>query len=466
MGEVKADRDKVAGIPVSLIRKYNVPGPRYTSYPTVPYWDAEAFTTEGWREAMRRRFEGTGQTEGMGLYIHLPFCERLCTYCACNTRITVDHSVETPYIDSLIREWRMYLDIFGSTPLIRTVDLGGGTPTFFSPANLKKLMETILGSARVADDAILGVEGHPANTTREHLEVLAGLGFNRLSLGVQDFDPRVQKMINRFQSYEDVKRVMETARELGFDSINLDIIHGLPYQTLETIEDTIDKVCRLKPGRIAFYGYAHVPWIKPAQKMFPDESLLSDEKKRELYERGKELLSEHGYREVGMDHFALPDDPLIEAVHDGTLHRNFMGYTQAPTASVIGLGTSAISDAWTGFAQNVKVVEKYNEMTGNGELPIFKGHLLNTEDKIIRKHILQLMCHFSTTWTEKEAAQAPLGEALDRLGEMESDGLLETRPNGVDIMEHGRPFVRNACMAFDARLWRNKPERRIFSKTV
>lgn len=450
----------------TLIRKYNVPGPRYTSYPTVPYWDKQPLTIDGWRQAVEETFTNTNQSMGLSIYIHLPYCESLCTYCGCNTRITVNHQVEEPYIETLLKEWDIYLDIFGEKPKISELHLGGGTPTFFSPQNLQHLITVILSKAELAMDPELGFEAHPNNTSKEHLQMLYDLGFRRLSLGIQSFDPKVQEVINRIQSFEAVAEVTNQAREIGYNSINYDLIYGLPLQTTVGIRDTIQKVSQLKPDRVAFYSYAHVPWIKPGQRKFTELDLPTDDKKRALYELGKELLERQGYHEIGMDHFALPSDRLYQAVQEKTLHRNFMGYTPTHTQLVIGLGASSISDTWTAFAQNHKRIEEYIEAIERGELASFRGHCLTEEDLIIRRHILNLMCHFETVWEETSEMPDAMREGLERLREMEIDDLISIDGDRITVKAWGRPFVRNICMALDARLWRAAPATQIFSTTV
>jgi oxygen-independent coproporphyrinogen-3 oxidase len=449
-----------------LISKYNVPGPRYTSYPTVPYWDSSTFDSTRWESAVRQQFEATNRTEGLSLYIHLPYCESLCTYCGCNKRITRNHAVEEPYVASLIKEWSMYRQLFGSAPRIAELHLGGGTPTFFSPTNLRKLMNGLRSGSVLLPDADLSFEGHPNNTTREHLEELHFLGFRRVSYGVQDLDPEVQKAINRIQPFEKVEAATRWAREAGYTSVNFDLVYGLPKQTLAGIAHTVDRVLDLMPDRIAFYSYAHVPWVSPGQRGYSEADLPTDKAKRALYELGRERLLGAGYVEVGMDHFALPDDPLCRADRMGVLHRNFMGYTARHTSLLVGLGCSSISDSWTAFAQNAKTVEEYTEAVNSGELPIVRGHVLDHEDLILRRHILDLMCRHTTTFGTDPLGDSIFKDILFRLLEMMEDGLVEVDGRTITVTEQGRPFVRNVCMALDARLHRKQPTTRIFSATV
>ncbi|WP_417619977.1 oxygen-independent coproporphyrinogen III oxidase [Oceanihabitans sediminis] len=451
----------------SLVNKYNVAGPRYTSYPTVPYWDASGFSFEKWKGSLIQSFNESNASEGISLYIHLPFCESLCTFCGCNKRITKRHEVESPYITAVLKEWGLYCDLFDSKPIIKELHFGGGTPTFFSPENLKKLINGLLGRSVLAEHYEFSFEGHPNNTTREHLQTLYDLGFRRVSFGVQDYNESVQKAIHRIQPFENVKRVTETAREIGYASVSHDIIFGLPFQTEAHVRETIKKTKALKPDRIAFYSYAHVPWIKGnGQRGFKESDLPSPESKRFQYELGKKLLSEAGYVEIGMDHFALKTDALYQATENKKLHRNFMGYTASKTQAMIGLGVSSISDSWYGFAQNVKVIEEYYKLLEQDMIPVFKGHILNAEDLIIRKHILNLMCQLETSWTAEENYFPELPEVLNKLKEMEKDALVEIFPNSIIVTDKGKPFVRNICMAFDLLLQRNQPESQLFSMTI
>lgn len=451
---------------IELIRKYAVAGPRYTSYPTVPYWDSGRPDDQHWEDQCQQTFLRTNDSSGISLYIHLPFCESLCTYCGCNTRITVNHQVELPYITSILTEWSKYLDLFGSTPRIAEIHLGGGTPTFFSPENLRILIEGILSTAIATPNANFSFEGHPSNTTKEHLQTLFDLGFTRVSYGVQDFDLKVQDAIHRFQSVDEVKNVTILAREIGYTSVNYDLVYGLPFQTLKGVEETVSEVIKLRPDRIAFYSYAHVPWLKPGQRKYTEADLPASALKRSMYEKGLEMLEQAGYKEIGMDHFALPGDALVLAEETGTLNRNFMGYTTLQTELLIGLGTSAISDCGTAYIQNVKTVEGYNQQVENAAWPYFRGHLLNVEDRVIRTHISNLMCRFTTDWSDEELQTDAWYEGLERISEFIQDGLLVQEPFKLTVTEKGKSVVRNICMAFDARLWRNLPSSQLFSSTV
>lgn len=446
-----------------LLDKYNVPAPRYTSYPTVPYWQEEAPTQESWRGRVLTAFS---QCQEVSLYIHLPYCEQLCTYCGCNKRITRNHQVEEPYLQTVLQEWKMYSALLPQRPVVREIHLGGGTPTFFQPANLAHFLQELLADVDLADEYEMGFEAHPFSTTYDHLAVLRELGFRRISIGVQDFAPEILQIINRQQTEEQVAQVTQWARDLGYTSINYDLIFGLPLQTAEHIRTTMDKLAVLKPERIAFYSYAHVPWVKPSQRAYSEADLPQGAEKRALYELGRDLLQEMGYVEIGMDHFALPTDALALAMEAGTLHRNFMGYTPYYSRLSIALGASSISDSWDAYIQNEKKIEDYTAAVEAGRFPISKGHLLTDEDQLLRQHILDIMCRFGTEWQTEDRQCAALYEGLDRLPELEHDGLLHLLPGQLQVTEMGRPFLRNICMALDARYWRKQPEGMLFSQTV
>ena len=450
-----------------LIRKYNIPGPRYTSYPTVPYWDSNSFSTDLWQQSFIKSFEESNDKDGISLYIHLPFCESLCTFCACHKRITKQHSGERPYIEAVLKEWKIYVDLLGRKPAIMELHLGGGTPTFFSPENLKFLIEEIFTNATIGSQPEFSFEGHPNNTTTKHLNTLHQLGFSRVSFGVQDYDSKVQKAINRVQPFENVEAVTLSARSIGYNSISHDLIFGLPFQTWDSMLETIEKTTSLKPDRIAFYSYAHVPWIKGVgQRGFDEKNLPSPDQKREFYEKGKHLLEASGYVEIGMDHFALPTDGLYKSMQQKTIHRNFMGYSSSSTQLMIGLGMSAISDSWYAFAQNEKSLEDYMNRIEQGILPVIRGHVLNNEDLIIRRHILNLMCFLETSWEDKKMMLPEMNNIIFRLKEMENDGLIDLNNKHLKITEKGRTFVRNVAMAFDLRMIRHQPESKIFSMTI
>lgn len=448
----------------NLVEKYNVPAPRYTSYPTVPYWE-DNLTEETWAEHIRHAFISSNK-DGISLYIHLPYCESLCTYCACNTRITVNHKVEGPYIETVLKEWNLYLAQFDTRPLIKEIHLGGGTPTFFSAEHLHYLISSILNTADIADEYDFSFEGHPGNTTAQHLQTLYNLGFKRVSFGIQDFDTTVQEAINRYQTLEEVTSVINLARRTGYTSVNVDLVYGLPHQTKQSVKQTLEQIISLKPERIAFYSYAHVPWLKPGQRKYTDKDLPVAAEKRRLYEIGRDLFAKAGYSDIGMDHFALPNDELLTAFTKGKLHRNFMGYTTNTTKLLIGLGCSAISDSWSAFSQNIKTVEAYREVVDQGKFPLHKGHVLSNEDLLIRQHILNLMCRHESDFSETFCNQLILDHSKNRLVDLIADELISIADGKVMLADKGKVFLRNICLAFDKRYWNKQPNQATFSTTA
>jgi len=443
-------------IDASLLSKYNVPVPRYTSYPTVPFWQ-DNIERQQWQDVFSQQFAVHNPREGISLYLHLPFCESLCTYCGCNKKITTNHGVEKEYMAAIAREWASYLSLMNEAPVIRELHLGGGTPTFFSPDNLERLLENIFSSAKIHPDHAFSFEGHPNNTTREHLQRLYELGFRRVSYGVQDNDPEVQRIINRIQPLENVRRATSDAREIGYHSVNFDLIYGLPLQTEDRLRNTILQCIGLQPDRIAFYSYAHVPWTSRGQRLFDENDLPDTETKMRLYRLGKSLFTEHGYQDVGMDHFALPGDELNIAKQEGRLHRNFMGYTTQATQLLVGLGVSAISDAGVAFAQNEKTIHAYYAALQQEQLPVMRGFFLNEEDVAFRKYILDISCRGAAVFQEEHL---PLLRkySFPELEKLAADGLLQWNEKGLEVTALGWHFIRNICRAFDLHLLRTQQE--------
>ncbi len=445
-----------------LLRKYDVPVPRYTSYPTVPYW-SDSPTSQEWVDSFKRALV-KAETE-WALYLHIPFCESLCTFCGCNTVIGKNHQREVPYVKNLLKEFSLYLDALPelrSKPL-RQLHLGGGTPTFLSAENLRHLVASLLEKCQLDSSRFdASVEVDPRRTTREQLAVLRDLGFRRVSMGVQDFNPEVQRLVNRIQPLEVTKSLTEAARGLGYDSVNYDLIYGLPSQTLDSFRDSIQKTIELRPDRIALYSFALVPWIKPAQRLFKDEDLPVGDAKRDLYEMAYENLTQAGYIEIGMDHFALSGDALAKSQREGTLHRNFMGYTEYRTQVLLGLGVSSISETPDCFHQNEKVLPNYERKIQAGEIPTLRGHKLTAEDQMYREQILAFMtkgeCRLNSGEQEKDIKEF--------LSDMIQDGLVEVENQIFRLTEAGRPFLRNACVALDRRLRDNEPTKRIFSSAL
>ena len=444
-----------------LFAKYDVPAPRYTSYPTVPFW-TDSPTTDQWLEHLNQAFVHEAAT--WSLYFHLPFCESLCTFCACNTVITRDHGREEGYVDLLSTEWNLYLDRVPGLierPLLG-VHLGGGTPTFFAKENLERILKPILSKAQIDRDRFeASVEVHPGHTTREQLVMLHDLGFTRISIGVQDFDPEVQRLVNRHQPYEVTKSVTDIARELGYTSVNYDLIYGLPRQNPDRFRDSVRKTVELHPDRIALYSFARVPWIKPAQRSYKDEDLPVAGEKRALYELAREMLADAGYIEIGMDHFALPHDGMAKAQRKQTLHRNFQGYTETRTTVLLGLGVSAISETPTCFHQNEKAFPVYERRVRHGEIPTLRGHLLTEEDRKLREQVLQFMTRFEVGLEpeQREDVRVFLQTMID-------DGLVELENGTLRLTPKGTPFLRNACMFFDQRLRSQEQRPQVFSQAL
>lgn len=445
-----------------LFTKYDVPAPRYTSYPTVPYWTDNP-TREQWIEQLKAGLQPSESS--WSLYVHVPFCETLCTFCGCNTTITKDHKRENPYVTRILKERDAYLKVapeLARRPLVN-MHLGGGTPTFLAAPELDRLVGGLLSGLTKSPKGFEGsIEIDPRRTKPEQLEVLRKHGFDRVSLGVQDFDPEVQRLVNRIQPFEQTKAITDAARALGYQSVNFDLIYGLPKQTLETTQTMIDRTLELRPDRIALYSFALVPWIKPAQRLFRDEDLPAGPEKRALYELARAALLNAGYVEIGMDHFALLSDGLAKAANLGTLHRNFMGYSDVRTDVLLGLGVSSISEAPGCFHQNEKVLPVYEESVDKGEIPTFRGHLLSAEDRKRREQILKLMTRFEVDLED----DVQVADIKTFLHELLQDGLVELRGRKLVMKDVGRPFLRNACMALDARLRAKAPNARIFSMSV
>lgn len=445
-----------------LVKKYDVPVPRYTSYPTVPYWSDSPSSAE-WVASLKRAMGQSATT--WALYLHIPFCETLCTYCGCNTMIGKDHTREVPYVETLLREFDLYLKQIpeiGKKPL-RQIHLGGGTPTFLSTDNLARLVRSILEKCTIDREHFdASIEVDPRRTSAEQLKALYNLGFRRVSMGVQDFDPEVQRLVNRIQPFEVTKKLTEDARAMGYTSVNFDLIYGLAKQTPDSFRRTIEQTVELKPDRIALYSLALVPWIKPQQRLFKDEDLPAGAEKRALYEMGYEQLLAAGYVEIGMDHFALPKDAMALALRDGGLHRNFMGYTEMRTDVLLGLGVSSISETPDCFHQNEKVLPVYEKKVRAGDVPTLRGHKLTQEDRHFREQILAFM----TKGEVKLDDANQIEDVKEFLSDMIQDELVKIEGDRLKLTGQGRPFLRNACVVLDRRLRDKQPSTRIFSQAL
>ncbi len=429
----------------SLFEKYDVQVPRYTSYPALPNWKNDN-TTENWVADLKASM--AKESVSWSLYMHLPFCESLCTFCACNNVITKSHSRESRYINAIHAEWEKYkkaVPELGTKP-IRQLHLGGGTPTFFSASNLKLLLEPFFNFLKIDKDTFEGaIEVDPRRCTFEQLQTLRDIGFNRISLGVQDFDPEVQKNVNRIQPYEMVQECINSARSLGYQSVNFDLIYGLPGQTEASIEDTARKTMQLRPDRIALYSLAIVPWLRPAQNLFQKKHMevRTGFNKRKLFEIAKEIFLSEGYVQLGIDHFALPEDAITKAANNKSMHRNFMGYTEYATDVLLGLGMSSISETKNSFYQNQKTLDAYYlAVEEKNELPRLKGHILSDEDKETREYILNLMTNHKTNFKEGAVNKDDFKEMLD-------ENLVEFYGNTLCVTEKGIPFTRHICQKID-----------------
>jgi len=443
----------------ALIEKYDVPAPRYTSYPTVPYW-CDSPTSEEWVSSLDASIK---QEQSIAYYVHLPFCETLCTFCGCNTVITRNHAQEFTYLEALQSEFRNYArqikELNELSPV--QVHLGGGTPTYFSANNIKTLLSFLIKNvSRLPKNFEGSVEVDPRHCSEEQLQVFREFGFKRLSMGVQDFSAEVQRAVNRIQPFEMTERIVSRARQLGFESVNFDLIYGLPKQTTASVVDTIKKTLELRPDRIAFYSFAVVPWMKPAQNHMA-EFLPRPAEKREIFEIGRQLLLDAGYFEIGMDHFALPDESLTVASKEGRLHRNFMGYVETRSSILLGLGVSAISESHTCYHQNVKELPEYYNQVQAGRVPTFRGHKLSIDDQLRRNQILALMTKF-----EVELLPNQFSEVRSDLASMIADGLVSLDHSKLKLLPDGKPFLRNACVVLDQRMRAAKAKEQLFSKVV
>lgn len=442
----------------NLLEKYNRQGPRYTSYPPVPFWK-EKPTQDEWISHLKKSY--TTET-GMDLYVHIPFCEKLCYYCGCNRVITKNKGVQDHFIELLLTEWEMYKNLLGFTPVVNSLHFGGGTPTFLSPENLDLLISRL--TQNVTKGFVGSIEIDPRVTTSEHLQCFKKNNITRVSLGIQDFDPTVQKAINRLQSFDLVKKLVDEMRAMEFESINFDVIYGLPKQSVESIRETFKLVKDLRPDLIAFYSYAHLPEKIKNQRLINENDLPNASLKLSLYEKGKEILGEHGYVDVGMDHFALPHNFLYKAKVEQRLHRNFMGYVDKKSPVLLGLGPTSISDSSMSFMQNEKGLSEYELKLKTGSLPLSIGHTHSNDDLKIQKIILDLMCNEESQLTSP--ANIPYWHEVQiELKDMENDGIIKMSDEKISILPEGKKFTRNIAMAFDY-YFREKMPTTKFSKTI
>ncbi len=455
-------------ISLDLLHKYNVQGPRYTSYPPAPSWSTN-IGPAAYEQALRDSNDAT-PPRPLSLYFHLPFCEQLCLFCGCTTVITgKDRRKEDPYMTCLRSEINWVAERLDKKRRVVQLHLGGGTPTYYTPAKLEELLALIKEKFTFEENAELGIEVDPRVTSVEHLRALQKYGFNRLSMGVQDFDPAVQKAINRHQFFEATRGLVEQAREFGFQSINMDLIYGLPYQTEESFAATIDKILSLSPDRLAVYSYAHVPWMKKHQDAIA-AFLPTEQQKFNIFLLALKRFTEAGFVYIGMDHFAKPTDELSLARANGTLWRNFMGYTTKAGTDLIGFGMSAIGRVGNTFIQNRRELVAYQEDLQTHGAATVRGFQLSQDDLIRSQLIQTLLCHAMVNKADIERAfkivfDDYFASALSALKPLEEDGLVELKKDSIRPTETGRVFLRNIAMAFDAYLPK-EGEQRMFSKTV
>lgn len=453
-----------------LLRKYDVPGPRYTSYPTADRF-VEAFGQADYLQALTQRREGpSAMALPLSLYVHIPFCESLCYYCACNKIITKHKNRAASYLRYLSREVELHTEVLGPNQPVSQLHLGGGTPTFLSDAELGELMAMLRRSFAVAPGAECSIEIDPRTVDATRLQALADLGFNRISFGVQDFDPDVQKAVHRVQPYAQVAALMEDARRIGFDSINVDLIYGLPKQTPESFARTLQQVAQLRPDRIALYGYAHLPErFKPQRRILTAELPGGGAKVAMLSQALAAFLSA-GYVYIGMDHFALPGDALAIAKRQGRLHRNFQGYSTQADCDLIGLGVSAIGKVGATYSQNAKTLEEYCDLLDQGRLPVNRGLALSRDDLARRAVIMALMCQGQVVFESIELAwlldfRSYFAAEIEQMRELEAQGMVAVDDTGIQVTAQGWFFVRAVAMKFDKYLQADRNRAR-FSRII
>lgn len=451
----------------ATILKYDVQGPRYTSYPTAPEWTSQVDA----KTYVHKLSQLGKSAKNVSLYIHIPFCEQLCYFCACMKVIrSKEERYSAQYLTYLFKEIEWVASAIGPKRTIKQLHWGGGTPTYLSSGQIEELFRKVTQYFNVDPKGEIAIEVDPRTVTHEKLAVLKRLGFNRISMGVQDFHPQVMKAVNRIQSFEMVRDVTSQCRKLGFGSVNFDLIYGLPFQTKTSFDETIDRVTELKPDRIALYSFAYVPWLQKHQGKLQKNVFPDNDAKLEIFLSARQKFLNSGYQSIAMDHFALKNDEMAKAFNDRKLYRNFMGYTVKPADEYIGLGVSAIGFLENTFIQNHKTIPSYYKAIDVGHLPVERGKELTSDDTIRRWVILQLMCHFRL---DKNEFKRSFGEDFDdyfsyernHLDRCQEDGLLKEMPHVIEVTELGQLFIRNVCMGFDFYLRQAKGHKR-FSRTV
>ncbi len=449
-----------------ILLKYDTPGPRYTSYPTVPEWLNEVPPV-----VYKTKLNAFGQSpKTLSLYIHLPFCESLCSFCGCNVAIRKkEEKYGNEYLDFIFQEMDLISASMRVKKCVRQLHWGGGTPTFLNEDQLERLFKKIQNSFDIDFNAEIAIEIDPRTIDRSKLKKLRGLGFNRISLGVQDFDPQVQKAVNRIQPFELVEHCSLLCRELKFQSMNFDLIYGLPDQTRKSFQPTIEKVMQLRPDRIALYSFAYVPWLKKHQNKLIADDLPTSDEKLEIFLQSRQQLLQNGYRAIAMDHFALETDEMAQAFNEGTLYRNFMGYTIKPADEYVGLGVSSIGFLENTYVQNHKTIPQYYASLKQNELPVERGKILSLDDQIRRWVINHLMCRFEIDKNDfrrsfQQEFDSYFQKEQDHLIQCVEDELIFLSSDGIKVTELGKIFIRNVCMGFDWYLRQSQGQR--FSRTV
>ncbi len=455
----------------SLLEKYSVSIPRYTSYPTVPEW-TESFKEEDFFRAAK---EANNKFTPISLYFHLPFCENQCYFCGCNVVISKKREMTGSYLEHIKKEIKKIGGMINKDRKVEQIHLGGGTPTYFSPEELRSFYKCVKESFNISENCEVGIETDPRVTTFEHIETLSELGFNRISMGIQDFNLDVQEAVNRIQSFEDTQEIINHARDFNFNSINIDLIYGLPFQTKESFSKTIDLILELNPDRIALFHYAHLPQLIPHQaKYINDNSLPNSEEKIEIFQLAVDTLTAGGYDFIGLDHFAKPNDELTLARRNKTLHRNFQGYTTKAGCDLYGFGITAISNIENTYCQNIKKLNPYYEAISSEKLPLFRGLSLSKDDILRKEIIMKILCHgeINKNYIENNfgiSFNQYFSHEINLLKDIERDGLIEGVNKGADIFsvtETGQFFLRNIASVFDYYLQSKSGKQKIFSKTV
>ncbi len=449
-----------------LIKKYDKSGPRYTSYPTAPQFTS-TYSSESLENCIQR--SNTQMIPSpLSLYIHIPFCDTICYYCACNKIITKNHSVSNEYLGLLEKEMQMISPMFDTDRELEQLHLGGGTPTFLNDEELIVLMRIIEENFKISDSCEMSIEIDPRKVSNETLTLLANIGFNRISLGVQDFNEKVQQAVNRVQSYDMVCERLDTARKLNIKSINMDLIYGLPFQTVDTFEQTLDKVIELKPDRLSIFNYAHLPERFKPQRRIEEDDLPSPAEKLKIFELTMNKLQDAGYVYIGMDHFALEGDSMVKAQQEGSLQRNFQGYSTHAHTDLIGVGVSSIGSIFDSYSQNSSNIDEYREMVSAGFLPIVRGLVMTNDDRLRKQVINQLICHFKLDMEKFEAEwkmdfKEYFKAEMKELNLMVEDGLVTVGDKSISVETKGRLLIRNICMVFDSYLKDNVVK---FSKVI